>query len=1016
MICNTIDATLSTRWRTGLASLAAVLAIGVGSILAAKSQAGRDTPKSKLRYTLAIKTAINKADGPLPMDPQVPEIELDGDLRLTAKLHNDGDTPVRVYWGDYAEPKMYRFEVTHESGWKPPVTRWWPDEHLPRAASEKYFVVIEPGQAATYDLLLTPKPGANCEHCYFNRPGLYTIKSSLFVVTDQILDEATGDTHAVPGAWTGALEAPSLVLKVAGERQILDEGVTIRGQVVDATGQPVRGALVAAQHRVPSVQTTGGFAMRELAQDLTDADGRFEFFHLPEESPAFELHVRHPEFLPNDDTVVNDASAGKRRSYETNITLDAGRTVRGRVVDSQGKPLADVRFTVGVQHYVYSNDQGHFTLTGLPLQGQTNVSVWKRGFADPRLTVPPADAAKESWGITLRRESEQTISGKAVFVSGEPLRNMQLVFDIEVRNEVARKAGLKSWVREAKTDAHGDFALVLPEPVESDVRGVTACAPVDRHLPTKIWRTSLGKIPVPQRGVNLVFDDTHSLFVRVVPVKPVPETFQLRVQYESLTDSRLVGECTLDYQGGAAEIKNLGPGKYRVTVAVMPHGSVTTFQDVEIAADADPKVKPANTHDARLTFNFPHLRFGRLIGQVVTPDGKPATDARIQIQFGRQGTSGIQVLDSDARFEFEQLPVGTAWLSPRLAGYDDRPTHAEVSEGETEVVKVVLKPLSEVIGTVAGRIVYEDGSPALGAGIGAFRPEQVNVEGAYEVQVRKDQPTFSINLQNADGWPRSDKRQRQQRAFGPDELPDTLSVTVPVIPGKTIPRDIVLDRKKLGRLTVRWKGPPTEFQIQVSVVPFQFAKAVPGAPKPDPLAPGQEVLDEQLIYSRSLWLKSEKDGTVEIPDLPRGRRTVSLRALRFSSYRFHAIPADQTDAEVTFDSDEDGALRFRLLNATGIVQPKAMFELQMMVPGEKQTLGFWSSPELRLDRESDDALRPSPFAQQDGSFLIEHLQPGQYELKVHEGRRSKTVTVEVKRRETTAVDVRIEELKADPNK
>ena len=64
MICKSNDPTRSTRWRAYLNSLAAVLAIGVGAILAAKLQAGRDIAKLKLRYTVAIKNAAIKADGP----------------------------------------------------------------------------------------------------------------------------------------------------------------------------------------------------------------------------------------------------------------------------------------------------------------------------------------------------------------------------------------------------------------------------------------------------------------------------------------------------------------------------------------------------------------------------------------------------------------------------------------------------------------------------------------------------------------------------------------------------------------------------------------------------------------------------------------------------------------------------------------------------------------------------------------------------------------------------------------
>jgi hypothetical protein len=107
-------------------------------------------------------------------------------------------------------------------------------------------------------------------------------------------------------------------------------------------------------------------------------------------------------------------------------------------------------------------------------------------------------------------------------------------------------------------------------------------------------------------------------------------------------------------------------------------------------------------------------------------------------------------------------------------------------------------------------------------------------------------------------------------------------------------------------------------------------------------------------------------------------------------------------------------VRFRLLDNTEKVQPRPTFDLGFVVPGEKQRIKSWRSPDLLMSREPEDDLPPSPFAQDDGSFLIEHLQPGQYALQLRHGRRSKTLAVEVKARETTTVDVRVEDLNPDP--
>ena len=376
----------------------------------AQRAADREAKNHGLRYTVEAHSILIKRGAPPALESRTPEIEIDGSLWMTAKLHNDGVKPVRVYWGDYAYPKMYRFDVTHESRWKPPVTRDWPEEHLLRAAREKYFVVIQPKQFASYDLLLTPLPGSNCEHCFLNRPGQYIITPSLCVATCEILNEQTGETRDVPDAWTGQLAARPFAIRVKGDPKSLGEGVTIGGKVVDAAGKAVPEALVTVRHRIASDEEAGGFVDVELAQDVTDADGLFEFFRLPAKSASFELDVQHAELAPGHEVILNNAPAGaKQRKYEAKVTLDAGRTVRGRVMDSQGLPLTDVALRVYSLHSsreTHTDDQGRFRLTGLPPQIPGSIGFWRRGLRVRDLKLPSAEDANQEWTITLRRNSE----------------------------------------------------------------------------------------------------------------------------------------------------------------------------------------------------------------------------------------------------------------------------------------------------------------------------------------------------------------------------------------------------------------------------------------------------------------------------------------------------------------------------------------------------------------------------------------------------------------------------------
>jgi hypothetical protein len=246
-------------------------------------------------------------------------------------------------------------------------------------------------------------------------------------------------------------------------------------------------------------------------------------------------------------------------------------------------------------------------------------------------------------------------------------------------------------------------------------------------------------------------------------------------------------------------------------------------------------------------------------------------------------------------------------------------------------------------------------------------------------------------------------------------LPKSLSVTLPVEPGQTTRRDVILDRTKLGRVTVNWKGPESNVQITVSVVPLQSVPRGGDAPKMASADNGEKTRDDQLLFSQMTFVTLEKNGKLVLPDVPQGGRTVVMWPNDFSSARFRVIPEAAADAEVTFDPDEDGGVRFRLLDEAGKPRPNPTFELGAIIPGQEQRLRFWRSADLRLGLETDEELPSSPFAQKDGSVLIEYLQPARYELLLREGRRSKTLAVEVKPRATTEIDVRMDELKAEPD-
>jgi hypothetical protein len=171
--------------------------------------------------------------------PKTTGVSLDGDQWCTAELTNLGDEPVTVYWGDYAYPGMYRFEIRDEAaGRLLPATRLyspWPPRD-PRSAEPKHFVTIQPGETASYEMLLTSSPGGNCQQVFFRRPGTYVVHPSLHVSTGHTLDRETGELSKMPQAWTGELDAPPFTITVLDDDDAIDQGVKISGTVVAPGG------------------------------------------------------------------------------------------------------------------------------------------------------------------------------------------------------------------------------------------------------------------------------------------------------------------------------------------------------------------------------------------------------------------------------------------------------------------------------------------------------------------------------------------------------------------------------------------------------------------------------------------------------------------------------------------------------------------------------------------------------------------------------------------------------------
>ncbi len=109
----------------------------------------------------------------------------------------------------------------------------------------------------------------------------------------------------------------------------------LAGEVVDArTREPVAGARAALAEPGDLLCRLAPPLPSRSRRGVADADGRFEL-PAPGDAP-FWLLVHHPHYLPE----LLEIRPGRR---EVAVELQRPGTIRGRLLDAEGLPLADVR-------------------------------------------------------------------------------------------------------------------------------------------------------------------------------------------------------------------------------------------------------------------------------------------------------------------------------------------------------------------------------------------------------------------------------------------------------------------------------------------------------------------------------------------------------------------------------------------------------------------------------------------------------------------------------------------------
>ncbi len=196
-------------------------------------------------------------------------------------------------------------------------------------------------------------------------------------------------------------------------------GITIGGVVQDEAGKPVAGAKITVY--APPAESGISHYRFDLADLISDAQGRWKVDAAPVDLAGVNIQISATGFLSTSGTVV--------RGLDTVTVLKRGFTVRGRVVDSQGKPVANANVRCGDifgsnSKPAKTNAHGEFVLENCP-PGASTVTVLAEGSAPEIGEIHPEDQPTLEFVVG----PGHVLRGKIVDRQGKPVAGATVAAD-----------------------------------------------------------------------------------------------------------------------------------------------------------------------------------------------------------------------------------------------------------------------------------------------------------------------------------------------------------------------------------------------------------------------------------------------------------------------------------------------------------------------------------------------------------------------------------------------------------
>jgi uncharacterized GH25 family protein len=263
---------------------------------------------------------------------------------------------------------------------------------------------------------------------------------------------ATQKDHA-PGASKGIVVERRG--SVEGIEITLPPGATIRGRITDASGSTgIAGASVQAQLERQEESENRFFVQNNQGPSAAASDSEGNYILKALAAGSYTVRVQAKDRMSASRTGVEVEEGGTASGID--LVLGAGETLRGKVVDSDGAPVAgaDVQISSNESAQTRTDAEGKFQATGVP-KGSVSVNVSKQGFEQSSAQVKAPGPEVQ---VTLQRSAK--IRGNIHAPDQETYKNYQVA---AVQKRGSEENDWGNWRYSQRNDATGAFEVSVGE-------------------------------------------------------------------------------------------------------------------------------------------------------------------------------------------------------------------------------------------------------------------------------------------------------------------------------------------------------------------------------------------------------------------------------------------------------------------------------------------------------------------------------------------------------------------------